>query len=249
MGLTLERESKIPLYLQLIEKIREQIAEGDWKPGERLPTYKGMAELHGVSKITVNQAMDQLVREGLIVRTQGSGTYVADPAKSKLGLRRTAAGLNSLETGTLNIGLFALDRDPNAWEWTDFFHEPLRLSIHDAISRAGGRVIAKPISWKFLESAIESGADGLLLSSVEPENQDMLDRLSEAGMPYVIVGASYPDRSLPCVAVDNANGIEAAVRHLVECGHRQISLINLDLNNPDHHERWRAFQQIGRAHV
>jgi GntR family transcriptional regulator of arabinose operon len=245
MESTLERESKTPLYLQLSEKIRERIAEGYWKPGERLPTYKGMAEIHGVSKITVNQAMDQLVREGLIVRTQGSGTYVADPARPKSGLRRVPAGRNSAPVSTCNIGLFALDRETDGWEWTDFFHEPLRLAIHEAISCAGGRLLPEPILWNFLESALQNHVDGVLLSqiSAEPEILARLEQLSDAGVPYVVVGGTYEDKTLPSVGVDNRAGMELAIQHLVERGHRRIAMVSLNLDGIDHRERWRAFQQ------
>ena len=48
-------------------------------PGDRLPTEPELAARHDVSRITARQAVMQLVREGLVVRRQGKGSFVAEP--------------------------------------------------------------------------------------------------------------------------------------------------------------------------
>ncbi|HZH33924.1 MAG TPA: GntR family transcriptional regulator [Pyrinomonadaceae bacterium] len=68
--------SKIPLYYQLENVLREQISSGKLKSGERLPTESNLIEQYGVSRITVRQALAALAEEGLIERQQGRGTFV-----------------------------------------------------------------------------------------------------------------------------------------------------------------------------
>jgi len=73
----IDRDARLPLYYQLYEILHEKILMKDWKPGDRLPTEAELVELHGVSRITVRKVLDMLVKEGLIYRQAGRGTFVA----------------------------------------------------------------------------------------------------------------------------------------------------------------------------
>jgi GntR family transcriptional regulator, N-acetylglucosamine utilization regulator len=75
----LSRDSGIPLYVQLREFLRERIQRGDWAPEDPLPTEESLVEQFGVSRATVRQALTDLVREGLIVRRAGLGTFPRQP--------------------------------------------------------------------------------------------------------------------------------------------------------------------------
>jgi GntR family transcriptional regulator len=68
--------SRIPLYYQLENVLREKITSGAYGPGEQLPTETDFIEQFKVSRITVRQALAALADEGLIERRQGSGTFV-----------------------------------------------------------------------------------------------------------------------------------------------------------------------------
>jgi GntR family transcriptional regulator len=70
--------SRIPLYYQLENVLREKITSGAFTGGERLPTESELIEQYGVSRITVRQALQALSEEGLIDRRQGCGTFVAE---------------------------------------------------------------------------------------------------------------------------------------------------------------------------
>jgi GntR family transcriptional regulator len=78
-SLRLRRDSHVAMHRQLAQQLREAIAAGGYKPGDRLPAEKELAERHGVSRITARAAVMQLVREGLVVRRQGKGSFVAEP--------------------------------------------------------------------------------------------------------------------------------------------------------------------------
>jgi GntR family transcriptional regulator len=68
-----------PLYTRLRQALRDRVASGEWRPGDRLPTIRQLCELYGVSRITVVQALDTLAREGLLQRWQGKGVFVSQP--------------------------------------------------------------------------------------------------------------------------------------------------------------------------
>lgn len=66
-----------PLYQQLRDHINATIVSGQMKAGEPLPSEREIAEIADVSRITVRKAVQELVKEGLVVQRQGSGTSVA----------------------------------------------------------------------------------------------------------------------------------------------------------------------------
>jgi GntR family transcriptional regulator len=75
--------SRIPLYYQLENVLREKITSGNYSGGERLPTEIELIEEYNVSRITVRQALSALADEGLIERRQGRGTFVAERKSKK----------------------------------------------------------------------------------------------------------------------------------------------------------------------
>jgi GntR family transcriptional regulator len=76
---SIDRSSKLPLYHQLHEILRDTIVRGEWQPGDMIPAEPELIASYQVSRTTVRQVLDKLVSEGLIHRQQGRGTFVAHP--------------------------------------------------------------------------------------------------------------------------------------------------------------------------
>lgn len=69
-----------PMYLQIMEQVRQKVAVGEWKPGDIIPSIRALAVELQVSVITVKRAYLELEREGIIVTQHGKGSTVArDP--------------------------------------------------------------------------------------------------------------------------------------------------------------------------
>jgi GntR family transcriptional regulator len=66
-----------PLYLQLKRWIEDAVRRGVIKPGDALPSERDLAARFDMSRVTVRKAVQNLVREGMLVQRHGSGTYVA----------------------------------------------------------------------------------------------------------------------------------------------------------------------------
>jgi GntR family transcriptional regulator len=81
------KENDVPLYQQIKESLRKEILERRLKEKEKIPSERSLCERFGVSRITVRQALSELLAEGLIERRQGKGTFVA-PRKVQQGLAR-----------------------------------------------------------------------------------------------------------------------------------------------------------------
>lgn len=73
------KNSPLPLYYQLKDIICEMIENEELKPNDPIPPERELCEYHGVSRMTVNKAITNLVNEGLVYREQGKGTFVAKP--------------------------------------------------------------------------------------------------------------------------------------------------------------------------
>lgn len=74
---TLDRNGNVPLHVQLRDALRRQIVEGVYQPGQVFPTEREFAETFHVSRTTIREALNDLVRLGYLTRQQGKGTFVA----------------------------------------------------------------------------------------------------------------------------------------------------------------------------
>ncbi len=72
----LDRSSPLPLYFQLRALLLQQIESGALKPGDTIPTERELIDRYGVSRITVRQAINSLMTDGLLYRQRGLGTFV-----------------------------------------------------------------------------------------------------------------------------------------------------------------------------
>ena len=66
-----------PLYLQIVNHLKQKIAVGEWVAGEEIPSIRQLAADLRVSVITVKRAYLELEREGVIVTQHGKGSFVA----------------------------------------------------------------------------------------------------------------------------------------------------------------------------
>jgi GntR family transcriptional regulator len=79
-SLVISQSDGRPMYLQIMEQIKQKVAVGEWAPGEEIPSIRIMAVALRVSVITVKRAYLELEREGVIVTQHGKGSIVAtDP--------------------------------------------------------------------------------------------------------------------------------------------------------------------------
>ncbi|HEU4328624.1 MAG TPA: GntR family transcriptional regulator [Roseiflexaceae bacterium] len=98
--MSLQRESARPMYVQLKEAIAADIKAGHYQPHQRLTSERELCERYGVSRMTVRQALVELVREGVIYTRIGKGTFVSAPPTSA----QLPAAVNSFSQEVLARG-------------------------------------------------------------------------------------------------------------------------------------------------
>ena len=77
-----------PMYLQIIEQVKNKIAVGDWQPGYKLPSIREFAVSLKVSVITVKRAYQELENENVIITQQGKGSFVTGGENMGLKMKK-----------------------------------------------------------------------------------------------------------------------------------------------------------------
>ncbi len=79
----LERDSGTPLWIQLRDILRQQIASGQLGVNAQLPSEADLGEIYGISRIVVRETLADLVRSGLIYKIKGKGAFISTPKRDE----------------------------------------------------------------------------------------------------------------------------------------------------------------------
>ncbi|HLS08512.1 GntR family transcriptional regulator [Lentibacillus sp.] len=113
--------NSLPLYKQIANNIKTDIADAKLSNGDAIPSETKLAQTYGVSRVTVREAIKQLVEEGVLYRIQGSGTYISHEKIEHdiLKLQGFTEEMSSLDNNPSNeILAFQLMSPPeDAREW------------------------------------------------------------------------------------------------------------------------------------
>lgn len=160
-----------PLYMRLRRVIEEAIANGSLQEGEALPTERDIAERADLSRVTVRRAVDDLVKQGRLIRRHGSGTFVAPPVSR---VEQTLSLLTSFTEDMARRGLSArsqwLERIVVAPSPEEMM--VLGLSLGEKVSRLERLRIADDVPM-----AIERAA---IIESFLPDPLEVTESLYEA---------------------------------------------------------------------
>ncbi|GEM_PF-3292258 len=213
-------------YQMVTEQLREAISRNDYPTG-RLPTERVLSIRHSVSVGTIRKALDLLESEGVIVRRQGSGTYISRPNSTPaiIGSRRTHLICYLSGTGTESyIG--------------NFFNR-LMLAVQAEVERtgyatvlAGARAgtVPMPVLKQKVDGVIFAGTyqsrsnPGMFTRENVRENNEFITRVVEAGLPVVAISNPTDCQTVYRVNADYDAAIRTALQHLKDLGHRRIAV-------------------------
>jgi DNA-binding LacI/PurR family transcriptional regulator len=223
-----------PLYRKIQDTLRGRIRQGVWLSGQALPTRRELCSEFGTTHVTLDKAIEGLIREGLVRATRGSGTFVSDASPPARALR-------------VGVIIKRSDRDETLGEHWDenFYFGPLFRGIRDGVSGKPVEIIYSHIQRGDYETFHQEMAlDGMILVLPPLEDLPTLHALAAAGVIFVATGFSTDDPAddtLPCVDTDNRRGAFDAVNHLLELGHHRIAIINLATSHANHHDRLEGY--------
>lgn len=88
MNIIISNSSKDPIYLQIVNQVKNQIINGELREDDMLPSIRGLAKELRISVITTKRAYEELEREGFVNTVSGKGTFVAGQNKELLREKR-----------------------------------------------------------------------------------------------------------------------------------------------------------------
>jgi DNA-binding transcriptional regulator YhcF (GntR family) len=84
-------DDRQPIYLQIVDRFRENMATGEMQPGNRVPSIRDVASGMRVNPNTVNRAYQEMERQGLIYSQRGMGYYVSEDVEKMQGFKSNMA--------------------------------------------------------------------------------------------------------------------------------------------------------------
>ena len=200
------------------------------QPGDVIPSHRELMQQFGTSERAVRWALDELRRQGIIIRRQGASTIVAErPAGHRASQAMNAA---AVESNTIVV------IGPHDYS---FYDRCMHLVLRQADS-AGLTLTCRLCEPDSDPAAFHIGQPtGVLLFGYRLK--PLGKRFQAEGHRVVIVGSPPTDSlpEVPCVHVDQEQGGYLVVRHLLELGHRRIAL-GYDHQSP----RWRGHERALR---
>lgn len=207
----ISREGAIPLYQQILNSLREQIASGEWKPDARLPTEAELSAALGVSRVTVRQALQAARDEGLIVSTPGRGTFVAQSG--------------STGRGSDFIGYVVPHLSSN-------FNVQMLVGAESVLKANGYQLIFCNSEAdlaeenRLLNRLDRDGLIGCIIQPVHSSSENrVIARLARGRFPVVMVDRSLKGIETDTVISDHFRGGYVVTEHLIQQGYTDITYV------------------------
>lgn len=207
-----DRNSFEPFYFQVKRDIEEQILDGRIAIGDKLMSESEMIAYYGVGRVTIRNALAELVSSGCLRKEQGLGTFcVALPRTG--GRKNIDVLLNTRDRVFTPYFLSGISRVLDARE--------CNLLLHDTLDDMA--TIAK-----LLEQVADRGSDGVILqpytgtAEVLPECVSALELCRERKIPLVTIDGKFKDIDTAYMVNDDEGGCRKATEHLIRMGHKKI---------------------------
>ncbi|UVI28258.1 GntR family transcriptional regulator [Paenibacillus spongiae] len=215
-----KKEKRTPLYSQVRDYVMDQIRQGKWKEGRRMPSETQLSKQFDVSRITVRGALTRLVEEGVIYRVQGRGTFVTTEGLEGEPVRYEKTGNEP------QLIAFMIPRVDNR------FTTSLLNGIDDELANSNYRMLllrthdSQKKEEELLHEAVRSGVKGIIVYPADGQtyNETML-RLAMDHFPIVVIDRYLRGVDTNCVCSDHYAGAYAATEHLLQLSHREIGFV------------------------
>jgi DNA-binding LacI/PurR family transcriptional regulator len=189
-------------YLDAKNRIKKQIEAGDF--GEKLPGERQLAEQIGYSYLTIRQAINELVDEGVLYRQPRKGTFISG-GEPKTGPRSM-------------VGFFLHASHKHG------ITSPYYGKVFNNLQK---QVTLQRLNLFYCTDIRQIDPKEVLaiIATAFPENQSELISLS-AQLPVVLFDNNIKGHQIPAVVIDNFNATYRAVEHAWELGHQHIGYIS-----------------------
>jgi len=230
----LQRDSRVPLYLQLTDILRQRITAGDWRQvGLQLPTEPELCAEFDVARGTVRQALSRLEQEGYLRRERGRGTFV-DWAGDQ--------PITRSEATRKQIGFVV----PYV---RDSFMTNILLGVERTATDRGLSVMFKhvendPTEQKLqLQEMAARRVAGSILYPTDSTHMESVADLIASGLPIVLIDRYMRRTPSDYVMADHFGGALQATQHLLALGHTRIGFVSWDDDSISIEQRGIGYRQ------
>ncbi len=234
-------ERKQPKYAELVDWIQEQIASKRFLPGQKMYSENRLKEMFQVSRQTVRHAISVLEDEGVLVRKQGSGTYISNIRQENLENKTRIAVVTTYVDGYIF---------PKTIQGIEnvLFENGYSVQIAFTNNQIGRE---KTILEDLLSRDEVAGIIMETTKSGLPNpNLPLYEELQRRKVPVIFINSYYPGLIIPHVSLNDRMAGEKAVEYLIEKGHCKIGGI-FKLDDGQGHMRYAgyldAMQKAGLA--
>jgi len=220
--LRIDRDSALPLAVQLAQQLRWLIVRGQASVGDRLPPVRELADELGINMHTVRAAYQDLSRAGLITSRPGAGTAVAayDPER----LSDSVADIPSFTIGVIVPSL-------------EEFYTPMLEAIDDTLQEEPAMLVvcntredSSKAAW-YVDQLVARGTDGIILIAQDQHDPSGVPIPRIPAFPPIVV-VDWPTAPDPVVFFDMEGAGHQAAAHLIEHGHERIGVITPPMASP-----------------
>jgi GntR family transcriptional regulator of arabinose operon len=217
----IDRKSGLALYQQVAQQLVTAIADATYPVGSLIPSESQLANTLHVSRAVIRQAIDQLVRSGVVARVPGKGTFVvgtvAQPSSSSRQPQNARSGLIGALVSYLDSA--------RPSELMETLWEIARGRGYDIIIAATENSLT--LQEENIRRLLAKGVEGLVIVPVESEVPDSIFvEMAQSNFPICLMDRNVPEIGLDAVLTDNEGAGYLATRHLLELGHRRIAILS-----------------------
>jgi DNA-binding LacI/PurR family transcriptional regulator len=212
------------------QTLTEAIANGQYEPGQRLPSESELVKAFGASRPTVNRALRELQLAGVIERRAGSGSYVRGDAAARgylFGLLIPELGRTEIFEPICRGMADAQHASHHALLWGSSLADS--ANVEEQASQACRQLVAKKVSGVFF-APLE------LTPEKDAINRRIAEVFDRAGIPIVLLDRDlvpYPERSqYDLVGIDNRRAGSSITSHLLKRGCRRVAFVGRPRSAP-----------------
>ena len=221
---------KKPLYMQVIDKLRERIKSGDFEYDVPFVTEDRITKEFGVSRITAIRALEELEKAGIINRKRGSGSFVSREAVDIIEGRSVSDIRTNSENKDREVLLVALVlpfdiKLGNMFKCFDGINSVLNKENCFASIYNANRDVETEAS--ILRSLLNQGIDGVICYPVNgTKNFEVYNQFLAKKIPLVIIDNYIENMPVSYVASDNFGGTKMLCEYAISKGHKKIGFFS-----------------------
>ncbi len=237
----IQSDSPTPIRAQLKELLLQEIRNGRFQPGCRIPSEREIAAMYGISRASVRESISELLNSGLLFRTVGRGTFVSPDPSATVTIPE-----EPIPTGPHNIAFVISE---NIFHFVQTGYNKILGGVQEVATAQGWRLLFNTVGddannpmLHSLRNKANRSLDGCVV--VGGVRRHVLDLLQDQQIPTILVDLLISDEETTAVTIDYAQGARLAMRHLYELGHRTIGYVGFS-GSEKYRGYWQCLEELG----